>query len=1262
VKRSSCTAGYVVTVQGIDGLEQTGPLRIVNLYQRLSNWAKTLLMQTAWPPGGPPQGVNGYVMFQVINVSIVQFLTLCWTLQLILWGSASLLAWDLELDRLSAVPAVVTPMGYMGAVEPETAGEIFGQDIRETPWRTAQEQAAGFHLPPGFVVELIASEPQIDKPMNMAFDYRGRLWVTCTLEYPVPVQGDAEGRDSIKILEDTNGDGRFDSVTTFADGLNIPIGLLPYGDGVICFSIPHLWYLRDTTGDGRADERTVLLGPFDTTRDTHGMVNSLRMGLDGWVYACHGFSNRSDVTARDGSRVQLTSGNVFRFRPDGSTIERFTTGQVNPFGMTQDQWGNWYTADCHSKPLTALLAGACYPSFGRPHDGLGFAPSMMEHLHGSTAIAGVEYYQADQFPEPYRQLFYSGNVMTCRINCNRPVRTGMTVTAEELPDFMTSDDPWFRPVDVRLGPDGCLYVADFYNKIIGHYEVPLNHPGRDRTSGRIWRIRYAGGQLDRAVSSPVFPIETDPLVQIGSTNFQVRRQGIEAIRQSGLQPNIDWAAMALDRDRPLSQRQSVIEVMGRSGQLTGRILWNLFDENTAEIIALILRLACGSEEMLPSQDLLLGKAQALLQHGEPEVVRGAIEFLGRWGDERFLITLARIAADTEPGDPVRKMAARIAIRDILQRHPGHLRSLMQQWEVDSAWRDTDESRLIVGVLPGVSDSGASAALLRYLAFSGDQASPELTSAAIDHASQFPSDSILDLTLTAIDRLSGSDIVERVKRLVQVAEAFSTATPSNRQQIMQMAARTQSELLDQLQSSFEVEGGSGVWIDQRGDSWQQEMRLDTQGRQRRVLSSLTRGEQYTGTLSSESFDCPGHLSFWMCGHNGFPDQTDHRKNRVRLVMADTERVLIQAYPPRSDVAHQVNWDLSEHAGQSVKLQVIDEDSANAFAWLAVGDFSFTFLQTGRVNGYLTLLGDMARKGLVDKSLDDRLRLMPLSPRQRAVFTTAFYQGKGQHLMATLARQALSAGRPDLVLTLREQSGRRDGESSKAIAQELARSMTGAEQSSLARALLGSTEGCELLAEMLDQGWLHPISLRGAATLLPETLGQEQRQQLQEYFSESEQAGLDTAYVARRLSELDWSVAQASRGHQLFRQLCISCHQLRGEGVTVGPQLDGAVHRGIERLAEDILLPNLNVERDFRVSTFLLEDGSIVSGQIQQEDEQSIRMIGSDAQSFTVETADVIQRKEAEQSLMPANFGELLDGKQLADLLQFLVESSSQRPKP
>ena len=149
------------------------------------------------------------------------------------------------------------------------------------------------------------------------------------------------------------------------------------------------------------------------------MTDNFTWGFDGWVYACHGFSNTSEVKGADGKPITMQSGNTYRMRPDGSHVEYFTHGQVNPFGLAFDPLGNVYSCDCHSRPLYQLLRGAWYPSFGKPDDGLGFGPQMVTHDHGSTAIAGIVYYAADQFPAAFRDNLFIGNVVTNRINRDR---------------------------------------------------------------------------------------------------------------------------------------------------------------------------------------------------------------------------------------------------------------------------------------------------------------------------------------------------------------------------------------------------------------------------------------------------------------------------------------------------------------------------------------------------------------------------------------------------------------------------------------------------------------------------------------------------------------------------------------------------------------------------------------------------------------------------------------------------------------------------
>ena len=203
-----------------------------------------------------------------------------------------------------------------------------------TLFAPAQEQKT-FRLPPGFEIQLVASEPDISKPMNMAFDAQGRLWISESREYPFPA-AEGKGRDAIKILENFDANGRAQKITTFVGGLNIPIGLYPYRNGVIAYSIPNICFYEDTDGDGRADKTNFLYGPFGFDKDTHGMTSAFRRGYDGWLYACHGFNNTTTIKGTDGHAITMNSGNTYRMRLDGSRVEQFTHGQVNPFGLAFD--------------------------------------------------------------------------------------------------------------------------------------------------------------------------------------------------------------------------------------------------------------------------------------------------------------------------------------------------------------------------------------------------------------------------------------------------------------------------------------------------------------------------------------------------------------------------------------------------------------------------------------------------------------------------------------------------------------------------------------------------------------------------------------------------------------------------------------------------------------------------------------------------------------------------------------------------------------
>ncbi len=370
-------------------------------------------------------------------------------------------------------------------------------------------QQARFSLPPGFEIELVASEEQgVGKPITVAWDDAARLWTITALEYPLDGNEQPDAARELYVRGGTDRVLVFDEPYThvpqvprvFADNLAMPMGVLPYKDGAIVGHGPDVLLLRDRDGDGKAETREVLLTGFGI-QDSHLMPHQFTRAPGGWFYLAQGAFNYSRVKTRGGREIKFDQTRLARFTPDGMQFEDITSGPCNIWGLVIGREGETFIqeANDYGYPVMALEAGASYPGCSGAFKAYSpYFPSEVEFRMGGTGLSGLALSDPrGGFPGAYADVMYVANPITRKIQAIKIHRAGARYRYEKLPDFVLCSDEWFRPVAIHFGPDNCLYIVDWYNKIISHNEVPRTHPERDKTRGRIWRVRHKSQSRER---------------------------------------------------------------------------------------------------------------------------------------------------------------------------------------------------------------------------------------------------------------------------------------------------------------------------------------------------------------------------------------------------------------------------------------------------------------------------------------------------------------------------------------------------------------------------------------------------------------------------------------------------------------------------------------------------------------------------------------------------------------------------------------------
>lgn len=423
-------------------------------------------------------------------------------------------AGDDALSRDYSPPALTYGEGELPYYPPGqpwgTIGDPFTQV--QNPF-TPEEALEHIFADPAFRVEMFAADPDVINPIDMTWDEEGRLWVVETVDYPNSFTDNREGNDRIKVLEDTNGDGVADNITVFAEGLNIPTSLTLANGGVLVSQAPDILFFKDTTGDGKADLKETVVTGFGTF-DTHAGPSNLHYGFDNQIWGVVGYSAFEGTVG--GESHQFSQG-IFRFTPEGDRMEFVSNTTNNTWGLGFSEEGVVFGSTANGNPAVhSAVPNRFYDKvegIGRPRlpmiaDTDRFFPiadsvRQVDHHGRFTSAAGFHLYTARDFPKEYWNRIAFVTEPTGHLMAKFIVEPdGSTFEAKNAWNFLASQDEWFSPIQAKVGPDGALWVIDWYNLVIQHNPTPGgwdNGEGnayvnelRDREHARIYRVVYEG--------------------------------------------------------------------------------------------------------------------------------------------------------------------------------------------------------------------------------------------------------------------------------------------------------------------------------------------------------------------------------------------------------------------------------------------------------------------------------------------------------------------------------------------------------------------------------------------------------------------------------------------------------------------------------------------------------------------------------------------------------------------------------------------------
>ncbi|MEM9237795.1 MAG: PVC-type heme-binding CxxCH protein, partial [Verrucomicrobiota bacterium] len=485
-----------------------------------------------------------------------------------------------------------------------------------------QEAISKFSLPVGYAVSTFATEamfPNLANPMQMRFDNKGRLWVSTMPSYPQYKPGDPKPDDMLLIYEDTDGDGRADKETVWADGLHLPIGFVFALEGVYVTEGPDLVLLKDTDGDDRADTREYVLDGFDP-HDSHHCASAFDLDYGGGIFMLEGRFLHSQVETPYGPE-RTADGGVWRWDPHSWKVERVVqTDLSNPWGMAHDEYGQNILNDA-SGGAHHWVGGY---SIRMPHGAEMAKVAKYNHNHHARPTSGSEFIYSRHFPDEVQGDYIYGNTIGFRgIKQLKPVEEGPEIKGDYRHDLISSSDGNFRPADLEVAPDGSLYFVDWHNALIGHMQHSGRDPNRSPKYGRIYRITY-----------PERPLVKPPVIAGAS---------IEQLFENMKLPELQ------------ARKRSHLELRGRDAAEVLKAAQTFAAANSGDDRLILEALWATWGQNQPSEDLLkacLGVGDHRVRSAAVRVVRHCLHLLDK--PEEFLLLAA---IDPHPRVRIEALAA-----------------------------------------------------------------------------------------------------------------------------------------------------------------------------------------------------------------------------------------------------------------------------------------------------------------------------------------------------------------------------------------------------------------------------------------------------------------------------------------------------------------------------------------------------------------------------------------------------------------------------